>query len=83
MRKMKQNSNQNQNMNNEKRIYKRELAKAYAPELTYYAALHRLSLWINTHPQLRKALKRTGYTPKQKTLTERQKMLIIKYLGEP
>lgn len=62
---------------------KGDLARAYAPDITYQAALNRLSVWIRVNQPLSEALRKTGYYPKQKLFTSKQVALIFKFLGEP
>ena len=63
--------------------YKRELAQAYAPDISLGAALNRLASWIRTNTQLSEALKQTNYRVTQRMFTSRQVALIFEYLGEP
>ncbi len=62
---------------------KRELAVAYAPEISPGSALNRLSAWIHHHERLREELKETGYRPHQRIFTSLQVELIFRYLGRP
>lgn len=62
---------------------KRELAMAYAPNLSESAALNRLAHWIRLNPALTAALSATGYRPRQQLFTIRQVSLIFEHLGEP
>jgi len=62
---------------------KKELALAYAPNLSMSGALNRLAAWISHNPPLVKALDDTGYTIKQRVFTCKQVELIFEYLGEP
>jgi len=62
---------------------KKELALAYAPNVSMSAALNRLSLWLRTNPELWDALIRSGYRPTQRYFTSYQVRLIFDYLGEP
>ena len=50
---------------------KRELAMAYAPEISPVSALNRLELGD------------TGYRPRQRVFTSLQVELIFRYLGRP
>ena len=62
---------------------KKELALAYAPDISAGAALNRLAQWINHNPALRQALAEAGYRPSQRMFTSRQTELIFRYLGAP
>lgn len=62
---------------------KKELALAYAPNLSMSGALNRLAAWIKHNPQLLSALLQTGYTPNQRVFTSKQVELIFEFLGEP
>lgn len=63
--------------------YKRELAIAYAPDITPASALNRLAKWFKTNRTLSTALQQTGYNPRQQVFTSMQVELIFKYLGKP
>ena len=52
---------------------KRELAMAYAPEISPVSALNRLA----------RELGDTGYRPRQRVFTSLQVELIFRYLGRP
>ena len=62
---------------------KKELAVAYAPNITERAALNRLNLWIHDNDYLVRRLEETRYNPYQKVFTLRQVALLFEYLGEP
>lgn len=62
---------------------KKELALAYAPNLSMSGALNRLAEWIRHNPALVRALEETGYTVRQRVFTCKQVELIFEYLGEP
>ena len=62
---------------------KKEIALAYAPNLSMSAALNRLSTWIAQNDELREALVRSGYTKYQRIFTAYQVRLIFEFLGEP
>lgn len=62
---------------------KKELALAYAPDISIGAALNRLAQWINLNTPLRQALDEAGYRPCQRMFTSRQTELIFHYLGTP
>lgn len=62
---------------------KKELALAYAPEITMNAALNRLALWIRTNTTLWQELLHSGYHPTQRYFTAYQVGLIFRYIGEP
>lgn len=62
---------------------KKELALAYAPNISMSGALNRLAAWIKHNPQLVSALQQTGYTSNQRVFTSKQVELIFEYLGEP
>lgn len=68
----------------ELKIYsKRELAMAYAPDITAGAAVNRLMQWISLNRSLHRALTETGYHKSQKLFSIRQVSLIFEHLGEP
>lgn len=62
---------------------KKELALAYAPELSVASAVNRLASWIRLNAGLSHALERTGYRRTQRAFTPRQVGLIFRFLGEP
>ena len=59
---------------------KRELAEAYAPNMS---ALNRLAQWFRYNLQLSEALLQTGYKKRQQIFTSMQVELIFRYLGRP
>lgn len=63
--------------------YKRELAEAYAPNISSAAALNRLAKWLKLNLELSEALLHTGYRGTQKIFTSMQVELIFKYIGRP
>lgn len=65
------------------RIPKHILARAYSPKITPTAARKKLMLWITSCKPLYRALKRGGYSDRNKFFTHRQIQLIYRYLGEP
>ncbi|EJX08437.1 hypothetical protein EVA_03455 [gut metagenome] len=62
---------------------KRELAMAYAPEISPTSAVNRLKLWIHHHRALYEALQQSGYQDRQRLFNSRQVELIFQYLGKP
>lgn len=62
---------------------KRELAIAYAPEISPVSALNRLAEWIRYNERLFRELGDTGYRPRQRVFTSLQVELIFRYLGRP
>ena len=62
---------------------KKELAKAYSPNLEPKVAGQHLKRLIHSCAPLMKTLKRTGYSETQKTISGKQKYLIYRYLGAP
>ena len=50
---------------------KKELALAYAPDISAGAALNRLAQWINHNTALKQALAEAGYRPSQRMFTLR------------
>lgn len=66
-----------------KPYYKRDLAVAYAPDITPVAALNRLAAWIHHHKTLYQALLDSGYTDRQRIFNSVQVQLIFLYLGRP
>lgn len=62
---------------------KRELAMAYAPEISPTSAVNRLKLWIHHHTELYEALLKSGYQDRQRLFNSRQVELIFRYLGKP
>ena len=65
-----------------KPYYKRDLAVAYAPDITPVAALNRLSSWVHHHKVLYRALADSGYTDRQRMFNSVQVELIFQYFGE-
>lgn len=63
--------------------YKRELAIAYAPDISPVSALNRLAGWIQHHRVLSRELDETGYQIRQRIFTSLQVELIFRYLGRP
>lgn len=63
--------------------YKRELAEAYAPNISPASALNRLAKWLKLNIKLNEALLQTGYRDTQKIFTSMQVELIFKHLGKP
>ena len=63
--------------------YRRELAMAYAPELTPEAAVNRLTKWLKQNATLLKELQEYGYRPNQRVFTPVQVETIFRYLGRP
>ena len=63
--------------------YKRELAMAYAPNLSPVSALNRLAQWFKVNQPLTDALLATGYRPRQQVFTSMQVELIFRDLGRP
>lgn len=63
--------------------YKRELAMAYAPDISPVSALNRLAGWIQHHRRLSHELDETGYQSRQRIFTSLQVDLIFRYLGRP
>lgn len=63
--------------------YKRELAEAYAPDISPVSALNRLAQWFKYNSRLSEALRQTGYKTRQQIFTSMQVELIFKYLGRP
>lgn len=66
-----------------KPYYKRELAQAYAPDISPVAALNRLAQWIKLNVALAEALRQTGYHVRQQVFTSWQVELIFRYIGRP
>ena len=64
-------------------ISKKQMALAYAPDLTVGGAVNRLRKWLHLNPELIADLRRTGYRETQHILTTRQVEIIYHYLGEP
>ena len=62
---------------------KRELAEAYAPNISAVPALNRLAQWFRYNLQLSEALLQTGYKKRQQIFTSMQVELIFRYLGRP
>ena len=63
--------------------YRRELAMAYAPDLSPEAAVNRLAQWFRLNRQLTEELRQTGYRPRQQVFTPMQVEVIFRYLGRP
>lgn len=62
---------------------KKELALAYAQELSISGARQRLAFMMNRNPGLMEQLSLTGYRKEQRVLSAMQVKLIFEYLGEP
>lgn len=62
---------------------KRDLAMAYAPDISPSSALNRLAGWIRHHRRLSDELDETGYQNRQRIFTSLQVELIFRYLGRP
>ena len=62
---------------------KRELAEAYAPNISPVSALNRLAQWFKYNLQLSEALLQTGYKKRQQIFTSMQVELIFRYPGRP
>ena len=62
---------------------KRELAMAYAPDISPSSALNRLAGWVRHHRRLSDELDETGYQNRQRIFTSLQVELIFRYLGRP
>lgn len=62
---------------------KKELAQAYAPDITTGSALNRLATWIDNNPDLCHALQQSGYRKSQHVFTHYQVRLLFEFLGEP
>ena len=62
---------------------KKELALAYAPELSVQGARNRLHQWLHFNKQLMADLRAANYQDKQRVFTSRQVQIILDYLGEP
>jgi len=62
---------------------KKELAVAYAPDLTIGSAVNRLMYWIKLNQPLLQELLQLGYHTNQKVFTIKQVEKIFEYLGEP
>lgn len=62
---------------------KRELAVAYAPDISPVSALNRLAEWMRYNDRLLRELANTGYRSRQRVFTSLQVELIFRYLGRP
>ena len=62
---------------------KRELAVAYAPDISPVSALNRLAEWMRYNDRLLREHANTGYRPRQRVFTSLQVELIFRYLGRP
>ncbi|CAK7030719.1 MAG: hypothetical protein PARBB_01789 [Parabacteroides distasonis] len=62
---------------------KRELAVAYAPDISPVSALNRLAEWMRYNDRLLRELADTGYRSRQRVFTSLQVELIFRYLGRP
>ena len=58
---------------------KRELAMAYAPDISPSSALNRLAGWVRHHRRLSDELDETGYQNRQRIFTSLQVELIFRY----
>ena len=63
--------------------YRRELAMAYAPQLTPEAAVNRLTRWLKQNKALFKELQDYGYRPNQQMFPSIQVEILFRYLGRP
>lgn len=62
---------------------KRELAMAYAPDISPCSAFNRLAGWVRHHQKLSHELDEAGYQNRQRIFTSLQVELIFRYLGRP
>ena len=62
---------------------KKELALAYAPELSVQGARNRLHQWLHFNKQLMSDLYAANYQDSQRVFTSRQVQIIFDHLGEP
>jgi len=62
---------------------KKELAMAYAPELSLQGARNRLHNWLHVNKKLMAALYDANYTDSQRIFTAKQVEIIFQFLGEP
>ena len=62
---------------------KKELALAYAPELSVQGARNRLHQWLHFNKQLMSDLYAANYQDSQRVFTSRQVQIIFEHLGEP
>ena len=62
---------------------KKELAKAYSPDLDPKVAGQHLKRLIHSCAPLMKARRKTGYSETQKIIKKKKKYLIYRYLGPP
>lgn len=62
---------------------KRELAMAYAPDISPESAVNRLNQWLHYDPRLYEALVQAGYRPRGRFFTSRQVEVIFRFLGPP
>ena len=62
---------------------KKELAVAYAPDLSYSGARKRLHYWLHLNEPLMAELRAAQYHDSQRLLTARQVEIIFRHLGEP
>ena len=61
----------------------RDLAVAYAPDISPVSALNRLAEWMRYNDRLLRELADTGYRSRQRVFTSLQVELIFRYLGRP
>lgn len=66
-----------------KSMTKKQLALAYAPDLSVGGAINRLRHWLHYNAALMDELRQTHYRETQHLLTARQVAIIMKHLGEP
>ena len=62
---------------------KKQLALAYAPELSESGAYKRLHQWLHFNKQLMSDLYAANYQDSQRVFTGKQVAIIFQYLGEP
>ena len=62
---------------------KKQLALAYAPELSESGAYKRLHQWLHFNKQLMSDLYAANYQDSQRVFTSKQVQIIFEYLGYP
>jgi len=62
---------------------KKELALAYAPDLSLQSARNRLHDWLHFNKNLMRELRKANYHDSQRIFTAKQVEIIFEHLGEP
>ena len=78
------NTNRMENSFNQNRVWGwGELALQYFPNISQKSATMQLLKWVRVSDKLVSQLESSGWHPRKKYLTPRQKDYIVEHLGEP